>query len=232
LRRLIVLLAVLAAFGLADLAVRAWAEAKLAEQAAAYYPPSSASSASIRSFPFLGRLLVLGDVPEVSLRMENLRADVLAVSHLQLELRDVKLERRELFAGRVRVRDMGPGRIEALVDGSSLARAIGLDVRFTDGEVEVHRTVRGVEVSARGRVTLEGNRLRIVPTSVQGLRVPADALSVTYDIPGVRLLPCAAEVRPVTAGLLLVCAVDNVPPALVQSTAAAAPGGGTVRLLP
>jgi hypothetical protein len=220
-RKLVVLAVLTGALVVADVAARSWAESKLAEQAAAYYPPSGESSASIRSFPFLGRLLVGGDVPEVSLRMESLRADILTVSRLGLDLSDVKVDRGELVAGRVRVVDIGAGRIEALVDGTSLARAVGFDLRFAYGEVEIHRKVRGVDVSARGRVTLDGNRLTIVPTSVQGLGVPAAAFTVTYDIPAAELLPCPAEVRPVPEGLVVACAVDDVPPALVPAAAAA-----------
>jgi hypothetical protein len=223
-RKLVVLAVLSGVLLAADFAARAWAEAKLAEQTAAYYPPSSASSASIDSFPFLGRLLVGGDVPGVSVRMENLRAGILAVARLELNLTDVKVDRGELFAGRVRVVDVGAGRMEALVDGASLARAVGLDLRFTDGEVEIHTTVRGVDLSARGRVTLEGNRLRIVPTSVQGLGLPAAALTVTYAIPGADLLPCEAEVRPVPEGVLVACAVDDVPPALVRGAPAVPQG--------
>lgn len=219
-----IILAVLTA-GLvaADFAARTWAESKLAEQAAAYYPPSGSSSASIRSFPFLGRLLVAGDVPGVSLRMENVRADVILLSRIEFDLSDVVVDRGELFAGRVQVVDVGAGRIEGLVDGSSLARAAGVDLRFGRGEVEVHRQVGGVDVSATGRVTLKGNRLRIEPTSVQGVGVPASSLTVTYDIPGVELLPCAAEVRPVPEGLLLTCALEDVPPALLPGAATAGP---------
>lgn len=221
----LVVLAVLSGVVLvADVAARSWAEAKLAEQAAAYYPPSSASSASIHSFPFLGRLLVGGDVPGVSLRMENLRSEILTVRRLELDLSDVKVDRGELVAGRVQVLDVGAGRVEALVDGASLARTVGLDLRFADGEVEIHTTVRGVDVFARGRVTLEGNRLRIEPTSVQGLGLPATALTVTYEIPGAELLPCQAEVRPVPEGVLVACGFDDVPPVLLQgATAARAP---------
>jgi hypothetical protein len=221
-RKLVTLVLLAVALVAADVLARAWAESELAAQAAAYYPPSSASSAQIHSFPFLGRLLVGGDVSAVSLRLENLAAGVLALRRLQFDLDDVKVDRRELFSGRVRVLDIGAGRIEALVDGSSLARAVGLDVRFADGEVEVHRDIRGVDVSATARVTLEGNKLRIVPTSVQGLKVPVSNFAVSYDIPGVQLLPCTAGVRPVPAGLLVSCSVDDVPPALVQGSAAAA----------
>lgn len=217
-RKLVVLAVLAAGLVVADIAARSWAESKLAEQAAAYYPPSGRSSASIRSFPFLGRLALSGDVPAVVLRLEELSAHILTVRHLEFDLKDVKVDRSELAAGRVRVIDIGAGRIEALLDGASLARAVGLDVRFTDGEVEVRRTVRNIEVSARGRVTLEGNLLKIVPTSVQGLGLPASAFTITYEIPGVELLPCAAEVRPVPDGLLVACAVNDIPGVLVPGT--------------
>ncbi|MGH9040754.1 MAG: LmeA family phospholipid-binding protein [Acidimicrobiia bacterium] len=220
-RKLVFLAVLTAGLVAADFAARAWAESKLAEQAAAYYPPSGASSASIRSFPFLGRLVVGGDVPGVTLRMENVQADVLLLSRMDFDLSDVVVDQGELFSGRVQILDVGAGRIEALVDGSSLARAVGLDVRFTAGEVEVHRNVGGVDVFARGRVTLEGNRLRIEPTSVQGADVPASTFAVSYDIPGVELLPCAAEVRPVPEGLVISCALEDVPPVLVQGVGSA-----------
>ena len=45
--------------------------------------------------------------------------------------------------------DIGRGRIVATVDGPSLAKAVGVDVRFRPGEVEVHRRIQGVDVTAR-----------------------------------------------------------------------------------
>ncbi len=221
-RKLVTLVLLAVVLVAADVLTRGWAESELAARAAAYYPPSSASSAEIHSFPFLGRLLVGGDISAVSLRLENVTAGVLALRHLRFDFDDVKFDRTELFSGRVRVLDVGAGRMEALVDGSSVTRAVGLDVRFADGEVEVHREIAGVDVSARARVTLEGNRLRVVPISVQGLPVPASRLTVAYDIPGVQLLPCSAAVRPVPEGLVISCSVDDVPPALIQGAAGAA----------
>lgn len=215
-RKLIVVVVVLGALATADVAARAWAESKLAEQAAAYYPPGTRASAAIRSFPFLGRLLLDGEVPEVRVGMENLQADVVTIRHLGLRLSDVIVDRDGLFRGRVEVTDVGAGRVEAFIDGPSLARATGLDLRFRDGEVEFHRTIGGVDVFARARVTLEGNRLRVVPTSVQGADVPPASFTVTYDIPGVELLPCTAQVRPVLDGLMVACGVEDVPPALVR----------------
>ena len=57
-----------------DQAAKGWAESKLAERAAAYYPPGSGSSASIHSFPFIG-LAVLGVVPQVDVNLDDLRVE-------------------------------------------------------------------------------------------------------------------------------------------------------------
>src|SRR5437588_6177407 len=62
---------ILLALIVGDQAAKGWAESKLAERAAAYYPPGAGSSASIHSFPFLGRLLVSGSVDRKSTRLNS-----------------------------------------------------------------------------------------------------------------------------------------------------------------
>lgn len=210
----VVLLAVLLA---ADVAARAWAESRLASSARAYYPPSAGSDASIRSFPFVGRLLVTGSVPEVSLTLSGLQTDAVVVSRLTIELDRVEIDRGELSSGRVRVLDIGEGRIEVRVDGPSLARALGVDVRFRPGEVEVHRRVAGTDVFARARVRVSGNVVAVEPTSVVGVGVALSSFALRYEIPGVELLPCSADVEVVEDGLRVRCTVDDVPAALVQA---------------
>ena len=214
-RKLLVALVVLGAvvFG-ADVAARAWATAELRAHAAAYYGADD-TTVEIRSFPFLGRLLLEGEVTAATVTMDAVPAGVVAISTLALALEGVELDRGALFRGDVRVLDVGRGRVEARIDGASLARAAGVDVRFSDGVVEIHKTIRGVDVSATARVTLEGNRLRLTAFDVQGLRVPLDTFAVTYEIPGADLIPCAAELQAVPGGLLVACAFDDVPPGLV-----------------
>jgi hypothetical protein len=53
--------------------------------------------------------------------------------------------------------------------------------------------------------------------SVEGLSVPASSLTVSYRIPGVEILPCQADVKVVQNGVVLSCAVTDVPAALVQA---------------
>ncbi len=206
----------------ADVATRAWAESKLAAYARSYYPPAGGADASIRSFPFMGRLLATGSVPEVSLVMTDVQpgralGGVAVVSRLIIELDRVEVDRGELFRGRVRVLDIGQGRIEAMIDGGSLAKALGADLRFRPGEVEVHQNVGGTDVFARGRVELRGNVVTVVPISVEGVNLPLSSFALRYEIPGVELLPCPAQVALVEGGISVACTIDDVPAALVQA---------------
>ena len=208
---------ILLALIVGDQAAKGWAESKLAERAADYYPPGAGSSASIRSFPFIGRLLFLGSIPRVDVNLDDLRFQAVLIRRLSLRVSDVKLDRGELFSGRVRLEDVGEGQIVATVDGPSLAKATGVDVRFTPGQVEVHQKIRGVDVVAKGQLSVKGNLVTVTPTSVQGLAVPASRFAISYRIPGTEILPCQADVRIIQNAVVLSCDVTDVPAALVQA---------------
>jgi hypothetical protein len=200
-----------------DQAAKGWAESKLAERAAAYYPPGAGSSASIHSFPFLGRLFVSGSIPRVDVNLDDLRIETVLIRQLSIHASDVKLDRHELFSGRVHLDDIGTGRIVATLDGPSLAKATGFDLRFKPGEVEVHQKIEGVDVVAKGKVAVKGNLVTVTPTSVQGLSVPASRFAISYRIPGIEIFPCQADVKLVQNGVVLACDVTDVPAALVQA---------------
>jgi len=208
---------VLLALVVGDQAAKGWAESQLAERAAAYYPPGSGSSASIRSFPFVGRLLISGSVPKVDVNLEDVRFQAVVVRRLSLKVSDVKLDRGDLFDGRVRLLDVGQGRLQATIDGPSLAKATGFDVRFTPGQVEVHQRIQGVNVIAKGDLAVKGNQVTVTPTSVQGLAVPASRFAISYRIPGIELIPCQADVEIIEDAAVLSCAIDDIPAALVQA---------------
>jgi hypothetical protein len=200
-----------------DQAAKGWAESKLAERAAAYYPPGAGSTASISSFPFVGRLLFLGSIPRVEIDLDGLQVAPVVIRHLSLRVSEVKLDRGELFGGNVRLEDVGRGTIEATVDGPSLAGAVGVDLRFAPGEVTVRRRIQGVDVVARATVTVKGNLVTVTPTSVQGLSVPLSRFAISYRIPGTELLPCQADVEIRKDALVLACQVTDIPAALVQA---------------
>ena len=208
---------VLLALIVADQGVKGWAESKLAERAAAYYPPGSGSSASIRSFPFIPRLLFTGQVPRVAVNLDDLRIQSVLIRQLSIRVSDVRIDRDEIFRGRVHVRDVGPGTITVTLDGPALAKAIGADVRFTSaGDVEVHERIQGVNVKATGKLTVKGNAITLTPTAVQGAAVPPGRFVLSYRIPGKELLPCAAHAEVTKDTVTLACDVVDVPAALVQ----------------
>ncbi|MGH9000608.1 MAG: LmeA family phospholipid-binding protein [Acidimicrobiia bacterium] len=215
---------IVACLAAGDVAARSWAVDELRDYAAAYYPPGTAAFASIDSFPFVGRLLVAGRVPEVSVSMEGLRYDPLVVRRLRLDLFDVDVDRAELTSGRVRLLDVGRGHVEALVDGASIARATGADLRFSNGRVEIHRQVEGVDVSATFEPRITGDTLVLRPTAVDTAGVPLDSFAITYPIPGAALLPCDAGAYPTEEGLVFECEIDDVPAALVQAASALVDG--------
>jgi DUF2993 family protein len=208
---------ILLALIVGDQAAKSWAESRLAEQAAAYYPPGAGSSASIHSFPFLGRLLFSGSVPRVDVNLDDLRFQAVLVRQLSLRVSDVKLDRGELFSGRVKLDDIGQGDIVATLDGPSLAKATGFDVRFRPGQVEVHQKIQGIDVVAKGQLSVKGNLVTVTPTSVQGLAVPASRFAISYRIPGIEILPCQPDVKIIQNGVTLSCHVTDVPAALVQA---------------
>lgn len=224
-RKLVVLSVVAGVLLAGDQAARVYAQSKLAERAVAYYPPSTSADASIRSFPFVGRLLVQGVVVEMKVGMENLQADVILIRRLDLDLRDVELDRNALFRGRVELTDIGSGRIDALFDGPSLAKAAQADLRFHEDSVEIHKRVGGTDVFARGRASVSNNVLHLQPTSVQGVGLPASAFALTIRISGPEILPCDAVAEPVEGGLLVGCTLKDVPPSLLRA-ARSGPSGG------
>ncbi|HEV7864304.1 MAG TPA: DUF2993 domain-containing protein [Acidimicrobiia bacterium] len=215
---LVVPTVILLALVMGDQAAKGWAESKLAERAAAYYPPGAGSSASIHSFPFIGRLLLSGSIPRVDVNLDDLRIDAVLIRQLSIHVADVKLTRSDLFHGKVHLDDVGQGRMVATIDGPSLAKAVGVDVRFIPGEVAVHKRIQGVDVTATGKLSVKGNVVTVTPKSVEGLSLPANTFStITYRIPGIEILPCQADVKIVQNGVVLACNVTDIPPALVQA---------------
>jgi len=201
-----------------DQAAKSWAESKLAERAAKYYPPGSSASASIHAFPFIPRLLLTATVPRVDVNLDNLKIQAVVIRRLSLDVAQVKLDRDELFRGTVHVRDAGEGTIVATLDGPALAKALGADVRFLPGEVEVHQRIAGVDVKARGKVTVKGNVVTVTPTSVEGQAVPPSRFTLSYRIPGIELLPCDnAAVKIDQNAVVLSCDTTDIPAAFIQA---------------
>ena len=104
--------------------------------------------------------------------MENMQPGVVLVRRLTWDMETVEVDRSRLLRGQVRLVDVGRGRFEARIDGPTLAQAAGVDLRFREGAIEIHKDVRGVDVFATARASMEENLVRFEPTSVQGVGLP------------------------------------------------------------
>lgn len=191
---------------------RVWTEGQLRARAIAFYPPATTADAEVRSFPFLGRLVTSGRVRYVSLSLEGLQAtDVVRLRRLTFAVRGAELDRGELLRRRVRLVSIESGRLEALIDGPSLGRALGVELSIRPEGISVRREIGGEEVSVDVLVTIDDGIVKVRPRSVVGLGVPASVLTFTYRLPD-SLLPCEPSVQGELDALLVACEVSELPP--------------------
>jgi hypothetical protein len=201
-RKLIVLALVGVVLVAVDQGARIFAEGKLAARAGEAASDESATSASITSFPFLGRLLVSGTVPKVRVRVDGPRAGALRLSTVVVEASGVALDRSRLTSGEVRVEDIDSGSVAVEVDGAALAEAVNLPVTIGDGRVGIG--VGGATVAADAE--LEDGTIVLRVAGVPALRVP---------VVRTELVPCRVTTLAIVGDRVrLACEVDELPEAL------------------
>jgi hypothetical protein len=205
-RRLFIALAVVVVLLVgADFAAKAWATAQLRDRVQASVRGATSSSASITSFPFLGRLLVAGTVQEVHVSVGPVVAQRLTFSSVSVDLHDVHVDRNRLVRQQeVRLTGLGSGTVTAELTDVEISRLAGVRVSFAPGRVSVQ--VGATTVAAT--VQVSGGTLALV-----GARVP-----LRFTIPRAPLFPCDASSAVVRQGAVDVsCTINNVPPELVQA---------------
>lgn len=201
-RKVIVLALLGVVLAAVDQGARVFAEAELAARAGEAATDESATSASITSFPFLGRLLVSGSVAEVRVRVDGPTAGGLRLSTVVVEASGVALDRSRLTSGQVRVEDIDSGSVAVEVDGAALAEAVNLPVTIGDGRVGIG--VGGATVTADAAI--EDGSLVLRVAGAPALRVPVVRTA---------LVPCAVTTLAVVGERVrLACEVDELPEAL------------------
>lgn len=198
-----------------DRAAKSLAETKLQERAAAAAGGGAVADATIRSFPFVPRLLLSGAAGDVDVAVTGVRGQTLPISRLELALRGVQLDKSRLLSDRaVELTGIDRGRITASVTAADLSGALGVPVAIAGGKVKV--TVGGRTVEADVSASSEG--------SLQLGLGSLPALSVSLARTG--LLSCAVSSAEVERDRVrLSCAVDEVPPALLRAAGRASAGG-------
>ncbi|MBV8160691.1 MAG: LmeA family phospholipid-binding protein [Acidimicrobiia bacterium] len=210
-RRLVVALAVIVVIlVVGDFVAKAYAATQLRDRALQAVRGATSSSASISSFPFVGRLLVAGSVPGVQVRVGPVTAGRVTFASVDVDLRDVRIDRNRLINDReVRLTALGSGTVTAELTDTEVSRLIGVPVSFSPGRVSVR--AEGVDLGATVNVT-NGTM------SFGGIPLP-----IRLRVPRASLFPCDATSAVVVQGAVdLSCSVHNVPTELIGRSVKAA----------
>jgi hypothetical protein len=187
----------------ADVFARTVAESQLRDRVSAAAGSAGETTASIESFPFLGRLLTAGDVSRIRVASADVTVEGLTLARVAVDLRAVKIDRDRLFSEqKVVLTDLGSGTATAEVTAEQLSERLGVGVTLEQGRARVQ--VAGQTVTATASVS--GNVLQL---TVSGFNVPA------LRIPKLPLLPCVADAEILPGRIRLSCSVDEVPAELV-----------------
>jgi hypothetical protein len=198
----IVLLLVLLIGG--DLVAEGIAEDQIASIAHQQIQDAGPTTASIESFPFLGRLAFGGVVKRVVVRQEDVVAGPLQVASVTVDLRGVHIDRGRLLGDReVFLTGIDRGTVTATVTDDEVSRLVRTTVVFTPDIATA--TVNGVEI--RARATVEEGALVLTAEGLPALRLP---------IPEIPLVPCVAEATIREGVVDLSCSIDEIPPELLR----------------
>lgn len=213
-RRLVVVLVVLGAIlSVADVLARQAAEGQLESRLRRAEQDAQDPTVSIHSFPFLGRLLLSGQVSGIRASLAHVEAGPLVFTTVSVELHDVRLDRNRLVGKRqVDLRHVGDGVVEAVIGERALSDALHVPVGLEPGKVTV--TVRGREVTAS--LTVRDDVLSVTVAGLATYRV---------KVPDAPLLPCIGEGEVVERAVKLRCTIHEIPDELVRAASRAANRG-------
>jgi len=199
--RLAVLVLLLLIAGLlvaADLTARRVAEDELAARVKAAAPTATSATAEVRSFPFLGRLLVSGAVSEVDAAVDGVTVDGLRFDSIAVDLHGVQVDRDQLLRDRrVVLENIQRGRVQARVTQDALTEALGVPVTLGQGTASV--TIAGRRVGAG--LAVRNGRLIV---DVAGFSLPTTHVTAP-------LLSCPPDATVVPGEVLLSCEFTGVP---------------------
>lgn len=206
-RRLILLGVVLAGLTAGDVAIRHKAESEIEKRARIEAGAEASASASIKSFPFVGRLLASGTAGDISLTMHDVQGQSLKFTTVGITLANVKLDKSQMFKGKAELTHIDKGIITVGLSAADLSAQIHYPVTIANGQVTV--TVAGRQFSVRPTTTSEGS----VRLEATGLPV-----ALTVPIPKTRLISCPPSRVQVKDGVLQAsCDITEIPPALLKA---------------
>lgn len=196
---LVFVLVVVVGLVVADVAARRVAEDQLRQRVATEVQPDGPVSAGISSFPFLGRLLLSGTIPEVEVSLQDLTVRGFTFASVGVVLESVRLDRDALLQDRrLALESIGRGTAVVEMSADEISRIARVPVQLERGRARVRLNGQLVDVSAR----------------VRGMTLVVEAAGVTLasvEIPPLPLVGCLSgtEIRP--GRLRLTCSIDEVP---------------------
>ncbi len=153
---------------------------------------------SIDSFPFLGRLGLLGEV-SATLRLEDVVEQGVTIDEFELEVDGLNFDRDRAFRGEVLVTGLDRARAAVRFEQETVSELFGVAVEFGDGTA----TAGGVAVQA----SLAGDQLTL---GAQGVG------QVTLTVPVQRYVPCDPEVVFREGVVEASCTTTQLPPIVNQ----------------
>ncbi|CAN5706554.1 hypothetical protein BH20ACT2_BH20ACT2_12800 [soil metagenome] len=203
----LVLVIVVVAAALVDVLIRKAMEDSAEERIRDEVSDIAGAAVDIESFPFVGRLAIGGSVPRITVTLDQVVRQQVAVAELRARIDGVTLDRGRLLDGEVLI----TGLDEVVVSATVVEAAFdaftppGVDLRFVPGRVEA--VAAGVTVSAE--LALEGGSLRV---DVEGA-VPA----FSVPLPLGSLLPCEPELEVGDGEIELSCTSEVLHEVLVDT---------------
>lgn len=152
---------------------------------------------TIRSFPFVGRLGLAGDVARLDVQLRDVVGQAVSLARVRFDARGVELDRGALVGGDIYVTDVREVRVAARITEAEVRRLTRADVELGDG---------------RATVSVAGVRLNADVSVVDGtIRLGVAMLDLRVPLPDPGFLPCAVDARVVEGALLAHCIADELP---------------------
>lgn len=204
-RRVIYLVVLLGLLAVVDVAAKAWAEHQIEELAERQFQGAASIDVEFSGFPFLGRLLLLGEVDAMDVTLREVARQGLTYGTAGVRLTGIEIDRGALISDReLRLLDLDTGTAFAEITQEELSRITGQAVTLRPGVAEV--AVAGQVVQAG--VSVEAGQVVIRPVS---------APPVPVAVPSFEFLPCASRATVLSGRVRLSCAVDTIPAPLVRA---------------
>ncbi len=188
-----------------DIVLKNRAETELAAEITRRVPETNGVQARISSFPFVGRLVLSGKVPEVDVTAQHSGAGGVDLVDIQVRAEEVELDTDAAMDGRAVVKSIERGTVQADLRQDQINRRLpkGFQVRLEPGSALVSGP-GGTEA-----------KLALSPEGSLQLRI-ANRTLLDLALPDTKLLPCRPTATFVTNAVRLSCAFTNVPPLLVD----------------